>query len=188
MSEKEIKDYYAVLMVQDSELWHFGHKINWPKNVKEKYKIFNKKLQNFEKENFSPLISMNGYCDNDDIGHYEIDEAIEKKFSIEVKNGEIQTDSEGGGFYCYFLKKHSNKLSKFLNKKYPDLNYEIDEESNGTLKPFRNWSSAEKYVKENNIKVDKLINNSLFDKINEFDEKLKNIKKEKQNFINSIKI
>lgn len=86
-----------------------------------------------------------------EVDHYDIDDAIDKYFPEGV-----MTDSESGCFFAYTTPAKAADLRKFLEKKYPSLDFDSENtlEEKGdflclTVPGLTSWNSAAQFVKEN---------------------------------------
>ena len=182
---KEIKDKFAVLYVQESKFWTICDALDWPETLKKLYTKHTAKVTAFKKAHFPKEISIHGYCENEDIDHSDIDDALDKEF----KGKYVKTDSEGGGFYCYTDSETKNAVCVFLDKKFPDLEYSIDDDETYVeyITPFKNWTDAEEYVEKEGIEVPEIFDGADFvRKLNEFDDKINAVKRERAEFLKNI--
>jgi len=187
MERSDIKDQLAILKVQEEDIWRLCDKLNWPKNLQTHLDTASTATKKFEKENFESRISITGFCNNEDIEHFEIDDAITAKFFVEISTNEIQPDSESGMFACNTTKKFLPEIQKFLKAEYPDLKFSHEEDTFSFISPFSNWNDSRQYVTEHKIEVPSVIDSTFLEKIEEFDASIKSIKKQKKEYIAALK-
>lgn len=182
----KIIDQYAILYVQEANLHSICSKLNWPESLYEIYRKHRKKIDNFTIMHFPQQISLCGYCEDNNISHYRIDDDIRNKFNKK----DAQPDSESGWFNCYTNEKTVDKLKKFLNKKYPLLKFTVSIDENDRITPFSNWQDAKKYVEKNQLEIPDICeegNSLIINNLKTFNERIKAIEKEREGFLNNLK-
>lgn len=182
---KKIKDQFAVLYVQAAQFHPICSNLDWPKSLKDVYMKHQKKIDEFSREHFPKEISIIGFCEDEDISHYDIDDAIRKNYP----KSQVQTDSESSQFYCYTSSQWLEDVKNYLKENYPSLGFSVSDDNDNYITPFANWGEAEEYVKKNNIEIPPIYigADALINKLDEFDSKIKQLEKDREEYLKNIK-
>ena len=116
--------------------------------IRQYFHNFCRKVEEYEATQFNDLpnkVTISGYCENENISHYDIDMSIDEQ-GFEG----VSTDSESGGFYCYCTEDNVKQVTDYLDANWESLSYkwEVDE---GVKKIFRNHNAVEELLE--NIEV-----------------------------------
>ena len=180
------KDKFAVLYVQEARFWEVCNKVGWPDSMLEDYRKVCKVATDFGEANFPRKITIMGTQHDENISHYDMDQAIDEKFG--KSNEDITTDSESGGFYCYVAKPKLEEVLAFIEDKFPG--FKTSTSDDGFKNPFVNWSDAENYVKEKGLEVPRAYSDELLAKsveIGSIDKQIKDLEEQKEKLIGNIK-
>ena len=182
---KTQKEKFAVMTAQESLIWRLCSDFKWPAGLKKKYREFQEKLK-FEVSQIPEYIdtTIQGFEENNDISHYDIDKAVKKKFG-----DKISTDSESGQFYAYCNETVLSDIIEWLGNNYPTLVLEFYKSDNPRNPYFENWTAAEHFCKENEFEV--VLPNDLLDKdilrrIDDINIKIQNLNLEKESLLNTL--
>ena len=86
-----------------------------------------------------------------DLSHYDIDEAIVKKFGRD----RVCADSESGGFFAYTDASVADELDAFLKDKFPGLEYGIHVDNDPRpLNGGSSWMAHREFLKKAGVTVD----------------------------------
>lgn len=146
------KEEFALLYAQESLFWDLANSVNFKGPIKVAYSNFCRFVEEQSRlVKDSKNIDISGsYNDNEpwDSSHYDIENALIKKFGKDALIGDSYSD-------CLVVSvndKITSKVEAFLKKNYPNLVFETNVKDEPVI--FPNWSYAEKYCKDNNIKVE----------------------------------
>ena len=186
MTKPEIKNQFAILYSQDAELWTICDATDWPDSLKAIRDNHLAKVSAFKAEHFLPRITLTGYESNENISHYDIDDAIIKHFKDAVG---VVTDSEGGQFFCYVTKDTEDDVTAFLKENYKTLSFErtSSDEDDDVLTPFPNWAFALEHCKANELEVPSILDSSIVETLLSFDKQIEQLQKKKAEYIETLK-
>jgi hypothetical protein len=182
--ELSVLDQLAILMVQEEQIWQLCSDNDWPDNLRAVHTAACEKTQDFANQHFGVQYSFIGSLpDDDDRSHYDIDDQIDKHFDKKT----VQADSESGMFAVYVAEEMLSEVESWLNENWPTLKYKVTKDDDA-VKPLVNWHAARKHVEDNNLVVESLIGQEIYDKISSFDRQIKLLEGEKECYIKSIQI
>jgi len=180
-----IKNELAKLMTMESKLYYFIQKYPWHKEARELYS----NIQDRQNRLLSTLsnafnITITGYHEEDNVSHYDIDDALEKEFGDIIK-----CDSEGGRFFAYCNKNSLTMITNWLKTNFTGLDFNHYDEDDVQNPYFSNWTAAETYCKENGIEAELpagLLKNPNIKRLEELDSQMKSLEKEKERIIKDL--
>jgi uncharacterized protein YlzI (FlbEa/FlbD family) len=185
-SKKELStlDQLAIMMVQTQQVWQLASDNDWPENLRAIHSSLDKKKEEFAAKHWPKEMSIIGSLPiDDDRSHYDIDDQIDQVFS----NTEVNSDSESGMFCVYVVEDKVEEVTTWLKKYWPALQFKVHDNDQAAT-PFCNSTAAESHVKENNIEVDPIIGQEIFDKIASYDQQIKLLEGEKELYVKSISV
>jgi hypothetical protein len=144
------KNEYAILYYQQWKFWQLCTDNEWPADMKQAYNQFSEKvIQASKMTRIKPLnIYYTGYCDCEDISHYDIDKALKAKFKSKVR-----VDSESGQFFAYSNDAYIFDITEFLEHNFPSLEF-TQRKTTGDKNPyFENWNAAKAHCIKNALFV-----------------------------------
>lgn len=164
-------DELAILYRQDEMIWRVCDNLRWPSKLGKLYRAIDEKknkyiIDNFQNDERYFDTQISGYAEG--TSHYDIDDALKMEFGER-----INCDSESGAFFSYCKEENIEKISNFLKENFEGLEFNVIKRKNPKLSIFVNWSSAERYVRERNLKANKvsfdkeIVHNILRDEFNE---------------------
>ena len=150
MDIKEATDKLAVMICQESLSCDMFRRAGFcSDDFKKKHSSLNDRIKSFVNEHFSDIVknrTITGVYEGE-ISHYDIDRDLKEKFG-----GKISTDSESGQFFAYCNRNHEKEILEYIGKKYDNSAFKPTVSDND-YDTIMNRTTAEKYVKDNGIKV-----------------------------------
>ena len=178
------KNQFAILYAQESLFWQLCSKNEWPEGLKMKYRTFCNRVKDAIEEldevfdrtvsGFDPTTS-----------HYDIDKALKNEYGDRVR-----PDSEANQFFCYCSKRDAIEIIDWLKEKYPNLNSVLSIGSFNSNPWFENWPAAERYCKENGLKVElpeeAKLDQTKMDQLKTIDEAIAQLTAQKEVLLNQL--
>lgn len=163
-AEKKIKNMnaktqYAIMKVQESELWQVCHDLNWPEGLRAQYKELTEKLEKFGNENFENKYTISGqtliHDDGTYKGHYDIEDDIKEDGWVERG---VSLDSESGCFFAYAPESLKDEFFEYVKENFEWEGIGMDWNNfNGYIAPFWRVEEAQVFLDENGVEVPDIV-------------------------------